>query len=90
MRLAADYTHVGGKGFGGTYLGSYLPGPGGYTFIPTTFDTSEGFNTAAANAYRRTVLGAPGFGFAEPRLVTLRAQPARLAALPAALASGSR
>ncbi len=63
VRLAADYTHVGGKGFGGTYLGSYLPGPGGYTFIPTTFDTSEGFNTAAANAYRRTVLGAPGFGF---------------------------
>jgi iron complex outermembrane recepter protein len=63
IRLAADYAHVGGKGLGGTYLGSFLPGPGGYTFLPTTFDTSEGFNTAAANAYRQTVLGAPGFGF---------------------------
>ncbi len=63
LRLAGDYTHVGGLGFGGTYLGAYTPGPTGYTFTPTTFDTNEGFNTAAANAYRKTVLGAPGFGF---------------------------
>ncbi|MFM5954842.1 MAG: TonB-dependent receptor [Novosphingobium sp.] len=63
IRLGADYAQVGGNGFGGSYLGSYRPGPGGYTFIPAGFDTSEGFNTAAANAYRNTVLGAPGFGF---------------------------
>ncbi len=63
VRLAGDWTHVGGVGFGGTYLGGYTPGATGYTFTPTTFDTYEGFNTAAANAFRTTVLGAPGFGF---------------------------
>lgn len=63
VRIAGDYTKVAGFGFGGTYLGTYLPGPSGYTFVPTTFDSSEGFNTAAANAYRKTALGAPGFGF---------------------------
>ena len=63
IRLGADYTHVGGIGVGGTYIGSFLPGPTGYTFVPSGLSIDEGFNTAAANAYRRTVLGAPGFGF---------------------------
>lgn len=64
VRIGADYTHVGGKGAGGTYIGAFVPdGTGGYLMIPAGFDTSEGFNTAAANAFRETVLGAPGFGF---------------------------
>lgn len=64
VRLAGDYTHVGGMGFGGSYLGAYVPnGTGGYAFLPAAFDTDEGFNTPAANAFRQAVLGAPGFGF---------------------------
>lgn len=66
LRLGADYTHLGGQGRGGTYLGAFQPGPTGYGFAPASFDTSEGFNTAAANAFRQTVLGAPGFGFLMP------------------------
>lgn len=60
VRIGADVTHLGGKGVGGTYLGSFSPD---YTLIPSGFDTSEGFNTPAANAYRQTLIGAPGFGF---------------------------
>lgn len=60
IRVGADVTHVGGKGVGGTYLGSFAPN---YAFIPSGLDTSEGFNTPVSNAYRQTVLGAPGFGF---------------------------
>ncbi len=63
IRIAADYTHVGGLGAGSTYEGNYQPGPAGYTFIPSGLDNNEGMYTAAANAYRRTLLGAPGFGF---------------------------
>jgi len=63
IRVGGDYTHVGGVGAGASYIGSYLPGASGYTFAPAGFDTSEGLNTAAANAYRKTQLGAPGFGF---------------------------
>jgi len=66
VRLAGDYTHVGGLGAGSTYLGNYNPNAtGGYDFVtaPAGFGTSEGLNTPAANAYRQTLLGAPGFGF---------------------------
>lgn len=71
LRLGADYTKVGGKGAGGSYIGNYNPGlvdgvtpdQNGYSFDPAPFDASEGFNTDAANAWRETVLGAPGFGF---------------------------
>jgi len=63
VRIGADWTKIGGVGPGGSYLGSYLPGPSGYTFAPAPFDASEGFNTDAANAYRQTQIGAPGFGF---------------------------
>lgn len=66
IRLAADWTKVGGKGAGGTYLGSFTPGATGYTYSAAGFDTSEGFGTDAANAYRQTLLGAPGFGFLTP------------------------
>ena len=61
IRVGADWTKVGGMGAGGTYVGSFTPGTYGY--VPSGFDASEGFNTAAANAWRKTQLGAPGFGF---------------------------
>ncbi|WP_227711002.1 TonB-dependent receptor [Novosphingobium ovatum] len=61
IRLGADWTAVGGVGAGSSYVGSFTPGT--YGFVPGPFDTSEGFNTAAANAWRQTQLGAPGFGF---------------------------
>lgn len=60
IRLGGDWTKVGGMGAGGTYVGSFTPT---YAFVPSGFDSSEGFNTAAANAWRKTQLGAPGFGF---------------------------
>lgn len=63
LRIGADWTKVGGVGPGGSYVGSFAPGATGYTFTRAPFDTSEGFNTEAANAYRQTLLGAPGFGF---------------------------
>lgn len=64
LRIAADYTHVGGLGQGSTYEGNFVPdGAGGYRFIPSGFDRKEGVYTDAANAYRQTLLGAPGFGF---------------------------
>lgn len=63
IRLGGDYTHVGGVGPGGSYIGSFTPGASGFTFSASGFDSSEGFNTDAANAYRQTALGAPGFGF---------------------------
>ena len=64
LRIGADYTHLGGKGIGGTYIGGFAPnGTGGYTFFPSGLDDSEGFNTAAANAFRRQNLGGPAFAF---------------------------
>lgn len=66
VKLGADWTKLKGNGAGATYVGNFLPGPAGYTFLPAAFDDSEGLNTAAANAYRTTALGAPGFGFLTP------------------------
>jgi iron complex outermembrane receptor protein len=63
IRLAADYTKLAGKGTGSTYEGNYNPGPSGYVFVPSGLDNSEGLGTPAANAYRQTLIGAPGFGF---------------------------
>ena len=61
VRIGADYTKVGGRGPGNHYLGSFGPAPA-YAFIPGPFDLYEGMGTDAANAYRRTLRGAPGFG----------------------------
>lgn len=70
--LGADYTHVGGRGVGSSYLGNFTPNAaGGYDYAPSGFDSREGLFTPAANAYRTTLLGAPGFGF----LTALQAQP---------------
>jgi len=64
LRIGADYTHLGGKGVGGSYVGGYAPdGAGGYAFFPSGLDASEGFNTPAANAFRNQNLGAPAFAF---------------------------
>ena len=63
LRIGGDWTRLKGVGPGGSYIGNYNPGPDGYSFAPGPFDSSEGFNTDAANAYRQTLLGAPGFGF---------------------------
>ncbi|WP_432787419.1 TonB-dependent receptor [Novosphingobium rhizosphaerae] len=60
LRLGADWTKVGGVGTGSSYVGSFDPS---YNFIPAGFDTSEGLNTKAANAWRQQQLAAPGFGF---------------------------
>ncbi|MCA9260634.1 MAG: TonB-dependent receptor, partial [Planctomycetales bacterium] len=62
IRIAGDYTRMGGVGAGASYIGHYL----GPDFIPSGLDVDEGMNTATANAYRTGVLGAPGFGFLEP------------------------
>jgi iron complex outermembrane receptor protein len=66
VRIGADYSKLGGIGQGGTYLGNYTPGLNGYSYTPTTLDLNSGFGTAAANSYRATLLGAPGFGFLTP------------------------
>ena len=64
LRIGADYTHLGGRGVGGSYVGGYAPdGAGGYAFFPSGLDASEGFNTPAANAFRNQNLGAPAFAF---------------------------
>ncbi|BEV00224.1 TonB-dependent receptor [Novosphingobium olei] len=63
IRVGADYTHLGGRGAGGTYIGGFIPGASGYTFVPSGLDSSEGFNTPTANAFRQQNLGAPAFGF---------------------------
>jgi iron complex outermembrane receptor protein len=63
LRIGADYTHLGGKGIGGSYVGGFAPSATGYTFFPSGLDASEGFNTAAANAFRKQNLGAPAFAF---------------------------
>ncbi|MBB4613444.1 TonB-dependent receptor [Novosphingobium taihuense] len=66
LRIGADYTHVGGKGVGGSYVGGFIPGPGGYTFVPSGLGDSEGFNSPASNAFRSRSLAAPAFAFLNP------------------------
>lgn len=64
VRLGADFTRVQGVGPGPSYIGNF--GPTGFVSAPAGILESEGLNTAAANAYRTSVLGAPGFGFLTP------------------------
>lgn len=66
IRVGLDYTNVGGAGDGFSYIGQYVPGPDGYDFVEAPTGTSEGLNTDAANAFRQSFLGAPGFGFLSP------------------------
>ena len=64
VKFGADWTKVSGVGPGNTYIGGFAPGT--YALVPSGFDGSEGLNTAAANAFRTSLLGAPGFGFLTP------------------------
>jgi len=62
VRLAGDYTKIDGVGSGDSYLGNIRSNQ----LIPAPLDNREGLNTPAANAYRQTLLGPPGFGFLDP------------------------
>jgi len=72
IRVGADWMDQGGLGVGTSYRGRYAPGT--YAWIPATDDPNfpagltpeSGMNSAAGNAYRQTLLGAPGFGFLIP------------------------
>lgn len=60
IRLGSDFTAVGGIGAGPTYLGHFSGA--NFTFTPAKFDSYEGLNTAAANAYRSSsVRPSPAF-----------------------------
>lgn len=66
VRVATDYTHVGGLGVGLSYVEnfSYNPTTRQFTFNPSNLPVSEGLYTAASQAYRRTVTaGATGRTF---------------------------
>ena len=69
LRIAADYTDIGGVGNGTTPVGRYSPTPGqpgNYVFTPSGISPDEGTNTPVGNAYRQATLSAPGFGFLSP------------------------
>lgn len=65
VRVGADYSDIGGVGGGTTPVGQYVPTGvfGNYALLPSGLAENEGQNTAAGNAFRNTVLSAPGFGF---------------------------
>ncbi len=60
IRLSADSTDIGGMGASTSPVGSYSPT---FQYIRNDVPLTEGQNTPLANAFRRTVLSAPGFGF---------------------------
>ncbi|MCP5144957.1 MAG: TonB-dependent receptor [Gammaproteobacteria bacterium] len=64
VRIAGDYSDIGGVGNGTTPVGQFAPGGlATYTFVPSGLAPGEGTDTAAGNAYRNSILAAPGFGF---------------------------
>jgi len=65
LRLAADFSHQGGNGPGGSYLGREAPSvgtaatatsPANYTYVPTGLDPRGGFRDGPAAAYFSTVV----------------------------------
>ncbi len=69
LRIAGDYSHQGGNGSSGYYMGKVDPtfGPNGfagYAFTPSGFSPNEGVHTAASEAYLagrfNTTLGRAG------------------------------
>lgn len=63
VRIAADYSHTGGKGPGSSYAGNFAfnPSTGGYTFIPSKLGRETGLLSPASQAYRQTLYaGLPG------------------------------
>lgn len=57
VRVAGDYSHVGGFGYSVSYTGAFALNPvaGTYTFVPATTPVSEGLYTPAAQAFRQTI-----------------------------------
>lgn len=57
VRVASDYSHVGGVGTQASNAGNYLfnPATRGYIFRPSGLSLDQGFFTPAAQAYRQTV-----------------------------------
>lgn len=60
IRIAGDMTDIGGKGFNTQPMGAYDPT---FAYVPNDLSVTEGPTSDASNAYRNTVLSAPGFGF---------------------------
>ena len=63
VRVAADYSHTGGKGPGSSYAGNFAFNPfaGGYTFVPSGLSHGTGLFSPASQAYRQTLYaGLPG------------------------------
>ena len=63
LRLAADWSHSGGKGIGSSYDGAYALNfaTGRYNFVPSGLDASVGLFDPKAQAYRQSLfLGVSG------------------------------
>ncbi len=67
IRVGADVSDIGGVGSGTTPVGSYTPTAdvGVYIYSPSGLASNEGQNTVAGNAFRNSILAAPGFAFLE-------------------------
>ncbi len=61
VRIAADYSHVGGIGDGVSYISNYNFNPfaGGYVTVKPALGLGEGLYTPAAQAYRTTITAGP-------------------------------
>ncbi|EQB14756.1 hypothetical protein L288_00970 [Sphingobium quisquiliarum P25] len=75
LRLAADYSHVGGMGPGGSYQGSlaFVPGapassaaPANYVFIPSNLDRRSGLTSPEARDYFSQLVIGGSFNFPAP------------------------
>jgi iron complex outermembrane receptor protein len=68
VRIAADYTDVGGIGNNGSLSGQYGANPFGpaTAFTPSGLGEDSGGASAGANAIRTGVLAAPAFAFLPP------------------------
>ena len=60
VRVAADYSDLGGVGTGSVYKGRYqYAGPAGYIFIPSNLSDSGGLYTPESQAFRVTASAGP-------------------------------
>ena len=57
LRMASDYTHLGGIGVGTTYLGNYLfdAETNRYRFISSNLSSSKGIYSPEAQVFRQTI-----------------------------------
>ncbi|PHR61858.1 MAG: TonB-dependent receptor [Robiginitomaculum sp.] len=64
IRLAGDYTDIGGIGAGATPVGSYQRlGLGSFELVESGIALNSGPRSAESRAFRQTILAGPGFGF---------------------------